>query len=112
MKKKDRILREISRVARQVFGDGSGYVYLYGSQARNEGQPNSDWDLLIITDDNAASADDNDAFRRYAFPFAELGWHLGAQITPIHYSRSQWEAQRNTVFFHNVTAEAIRLCAE
>lgn len=108
MKKKDKILREISRVANEVLGDANGRVYLYGSQARNEAGPRSDWDILIITDDNASATTD-DTFRRYVFPFAEIGWHLDAQITPIHFTRSQWEAQRGTPFFLNVTSEAVRL---
>ncbi|WP_297068087.1 nucleotidyltransferase domain-containing protein [uncultured Duncaniella sp.] len=109
MKKKDKILREISRVARQLFGNGDGYVYLYGSQARNEASSHSDWDLLVITEDQTATASDDDDFLRYAFPFAEIGWHFGAQITPLHFTRSQWEAQKGTAFYHNVQSEAIRL---
>lgn len=109
MKRKDKILNDISRVARRLFGNGNGgYVYLYGSQARADANANSDWDLIIITDDSPVY-DDNEAFIRYAFPFAEIGWHYGAQITPIHFTRSQWDAQRGTAFFINVTSEAIRL---
>ncbi|MCM1143018.1 MAG: nucleotidyltransferase domain-containing protein [Muribaculum sp.] len=107
MQKKDRILSEITRVARQMFsGGGDGRVYLYGSQARNEANKNSDWDLLIIIDDKLSSTDD---FSKFAFPFAEIGWRFGEQITPIHFTKTQWEAQRNTAFFNNVTSEAIRL---
>lgn len=109
MKKKDRIIREISRLAKQMFGNGGGRVYLYGSQARNDAGPQSDWDLLVVTDDPDATANDEDNFMRFAFPFAEIGWHLGAQITPIHFTRSEWEAQQGTSFFINVTSEAIRL---
>lgn len=103
---REKILHAISQLAGQMFGKGGGNVFLYGSQARNDAGPDSDWDLLVIIDDSVADAD---AFNRYAFPFAEIGWHFNAQITPIHYTRSQWEAQRNTLFYHNVSAQAIRL---
>lgn len=109
MKKKDKILREISRVARQILGNNNGRIYLYGSQARGDVNPHSDWDLIIVTNDNLSVANDIDTFRKYAFPFAEIGWHFGAQITPIHFTHSQWEAQRGTPFFINVTSEAIQL---
>lgn len=108
MKKKEEILRELSRIARQMFGNGGGSVYLYGSQARGEATRKSDWDLLVITDD-PLSAVKGDDFLQFSFPFIELGWQYGAQITPIHYSRSQWNAQRDTLFYHNVVADAIRL---
>lgn len=107
MRLKDKIIHEISRVARQLFDNQEGHVYLYGSQARNEATSDSDWDLLVITDDD--SAGQCDYFTRYAFPFAEIGWRFGTQITPIHFTRSEWEAQRNTAFFLNVTSEAIKL---
>lgn len=108
MKKKEKILREISRLAKQMFGNGGGSVYLYGSQARDEATMQSDWDLLVITDDHL-SPHDGDEFMQFSFPFMEMGWKLGAQITPIHYSRSQWDAQRDTLFYHNVITEGIRL---
>jgi predicted nucleotidyltransferase len=108
MSKKKDILNQLSNVARRLFGDGSGSVYLYGSQARNEAKSSSDWDILIITDDNV-TGDDEERFTRFAFPFAEVGWHLGAQITPLLFSRSEWEAQRGSLFFLNVSSDAIRL---
>lgn len=106
MTKKDKILSELKNVAASLFGSGNGHAYLYGSQARGDASKNSDWDIIIITDDNAG---ESDSFERFAFPFAELGWKLGAEIIPIHFTRSQWEAQRNTGFYHNVIADLKQL---
>ncbi len=103
---RDTILNEISKLARKMFSKGNGAVYLYGSRARQDAKPTSDWDILVITDDSMATDDD---FMQFAFPFAEIGWHYGQQITLLHYTRSQWEAERNTVFYHNVNRDAIRL---
>lgn len=106
MTKKDKILSELKRVAANLFGSGNGQAYLYGSQARGDASKNSDWDIIIITDDNAC---ESDTFERFAFPFAELGWKLGAEIIPIHFTRSQWEAQRNTGFYNNVITDLKQL---
>jgi len=103
---RDTIINEISALAGKMFSNGNGEVYLYGSRARQDAAPTSDWDILVITDDSMASDDD---FMQFAFPFAEIGWRHGQQITPLHYTRSQWEAEKNTVFYHNVTHDAIRL---
>ncbi len=100
------IIGEIKRLASRLFGNRSGAVYLYGSRARGEALDDSDWDLLIITDDAISTSDD---FERYAFPFAEIGWRLGEQITPLLYTRSQWEAQRDTAFYRNVVTDRILL---
>lgn len=100
------IIKEISRLAGQMFSTGTGTVYLYGSQARGDSSPRSDWDILIVTDDSIATDDD---FRYFAFPFAEIGWRYGEQITPLHYTKSQWDAEKDTAFYSNVLADAIKL---
>ncbi len=103
---KNVILNEITALARQMFSKGDGAVYLYGSRARQDAEPTSDWDILIITDDSIST---KDGFMQFAFPFAEIGWRYGQQITPLHYTNSQWEAEKNTAFYHNVNRDAIRL---
>ncbi len=100
------IIKEISRLAGQMFSTGTGTVYLYGSQARGDSSPHSDWDILIVTDDSIATDDD---FRYFAFPFAEIGWRYGEQITPLHYTKSQWDAEKDTAFYSSVLADAIKL---
>ncbi len=87
-----------------MFVDQRGSVYLYGSRARGNASENSDWDLLIVTDDSIST---KDSFERFAFPFAEIGWKYGAQITPLLYSKSEWEAESGTSFHQNVESEAI-----
>ncbi len=98
------ILNEIRRLANEMFGDGRAFVYLYGSRAKGNATNDSDWDILIVTDDAISSKDD---FERFAFPFSEIGWKYGEQITPLLYTKSQWEAERGTVFYQNVESEAI-----
>lgn len=106
MKTHDKILLDISRLAHIMFRKNEGRVFLYGSHARGDASENSDWDLLIVTDDSISTDDD---FKKYAFPFAEIGWKHGEQITPLHYTNSQWEMQKSTLFYQNVTKDAIRL---
>lgn len=104
--RRNAIINEISLLARQMFSKESGIVYLYGSQARQDATAKSDWDIIIITDDITPS---NDPFLKYAFPYAEIGWRYGEQITPLHYTKSQWEAEKGSAFYLNVMADAIRL---
>ncbi len=106
MTHQNRIIDEIKRLAHKLFANLPVAVYLYGSRARGDAEMNSDWDILIVTDDSIST---NDAYEKYAYPFTEIGWHLGEQITPILYSRSEWNAERNTAFFLNVNKEAILL---
>lgn len=104
MRRTSLILNEIRRLAHEMFHDRRGFVYLYGSRARGDESADSDWDPLIVTDDSISTDDD---FEKYAFPFAEIGWRFGQQITPLHYTKSRWEAERGTLFHQNVEADAI-----
>lgn len=107
MEKSKIILAEIKKLIHRLSKISPGLaVYLYGSRARGDFSEGSDWDLLILKDDSVSSYDD---FDRLAFPFAEIGWIYGEQITPLLYSKSEWESQRYTSFYHNVKSEGILL---
>lgn len=106
MTRNNRILTELKGLAHQLFTNLQGSVYLYGSRARGEAREDSDWDILIVTDD---SVDKIDAFEKFAYPFTEIGWRLGEQITPLLYSRSEWDAESGTPFYLNVQNDAILL---
>ncbi len=106
MTRHNRILNEIRELAHKIFANLPVSVFLYGSRARGDSGPNSDWDLLIVTDDTMSAID---AFEKFAYPFTEIGWRLGEQITPLLYTKSEWDAERNTAFYINVNNEAILL---
>lgn len=106
MTRQNSILKEIKILANRLFANLPAHVYLYGSRARGDARENSDWDLLIVADDSIFT---NNAFERFAYPFTEIGWRLGEQITPLLYSKSEWNAARNTAFYLNVQNDAILL---
>lgn len=106
MTRHNNILAEIKQLAHQLFANLPASVYLYGSRARGDNTKDSDWDLLIVTDDSLGN---KDAFEKYAYPFTEIGWRMDEQITPLLYTRSEWNAQRDTAFYLNVLNDAILL---
>ena len=106
MERNEDILRQLSAMAHRLFDEGRGEVYLYGSRAKGTATFQSDWDLLIVTDDSLSTSDN---FVKFALPFAEIGWRTGEQVTPLHYTRSQWAAESSTAFYHNVMSTRIRL---
>ncbi|MDE6255304.1 MAG: nucleotidyltransferase domain-containing protein [Muribaculaceae bacterium] len=106
MTKRKEILAALRQCARRMFPNGEGRAFLFGSRATGDDKDSSDWDVLIVTEDRLHTSDD---FSNYAFPYAELGWRFGEQITPIHYTRSEWERESNTAFYQNVINSAILL---
>lgn len=104
MKKND-ILREIKRTAKAVLPKG-GQLILYGSRARNEATKDSDWDLLILLDKSRIEQQD---YQHVLYPIAALSWDLGELISPVMYSKDEWEKISFTPFYKNVEQDGIRL---
>ena len=66
--------------------DPSAAVILYGSRARGDAGPESDYDLLVLTDAEA-TLEREDVFRRKIYPI-ELD--TGAVLTVLLVSRNNW----------------------
>jgi uncharacterized protein len=99
------ILREARRAIRTVLPGAT--VYLYGSGARGAREPDSDLDLLILTE-TGSSRDDE---RAVADAIYELELARGVVISTIHYDRTEWDAPltRATPFRTRVETEAVLL---
>ena len=74
-------------------------VWLYGSRARGDNGPNSDWDLLILLDKDKISHDD---FAKYGFSFIMYGTLHDADVSPQLYTFSDWERCRISPYYQNV----------
>lgn len=103
--KNQQILEYIKSVGQQVLPAG-GQMWLYGSQARGEARPDSDWDLLVLIDKDQLRGSDYDTI---IYPLTELGWDLGATINPILYTKKEWESYHFTPFYHNVQNDKIEI---
>ena len=82
------------------------HALLYGSRARGDARPDSDWDILIILDKEKLLPEDYDTV---SYPLRKLGWEIGEYINPIMYTAKEWEENSFTPFYHNVINDAIPL---
>ena len=82
-------------------------VILFGSQARGDANPDSDWDLLVVLDKKGKHNWDD--FDNYAYPFTEIGWDHGVAINPLLYTQDEWEKRKITPFYKNVENEGIEI---
>jgi len=87
--------------------DRSAEVILYGSRARGDAKPESDYDFVILTD-GEASLKIEDSFRRQLFPI-EL--ETGAVLTVILVSRKDWNSTLYGAmpFYQNVVRDGVSL---
>ena len=101
---KREIIDSIKQVAVSTLPPNSSLL-LYGSRARGDNRPDSDWDLLILLDKPKLVADDYDI----AYPFRELGWDLGEEISPHVYTKKQWREWTFLPYYKNVERDKILL---
>jgi len=87
--------------------DTDAEIYLYGSRARGDNRKNSDWDVLILVDENKITNRIEDRFRDSLYDF-EL--ETGQIISVIIYPKLYWNNKlKHSPLYKNVTHEGIRL---
>ena len=99
------IVEQIKHLGEAIIPQG-GNLLLYGSRARGDHRPDSDWDLLVLVDKDEQQLQD---FDLYAYPFVEMGWQIGEEINPMLYTRKEWEKRHFTPFYHNVETDKVVL---
>lgn len=87
--------------------DPSARIILYGSRARGDAEPESDFDLMIIINDEV-SLEKEDYYRNLLFPI-EL--ESGAVLTVLVVDEKSWNSAlyRTMPFYKNVRQEGKRL---
>jgi len=105
MTRNNNIVEQIKTLGEKVLPKGS-HLLLYGSRARGDNRPDSDWDLLVLINQDRQQLQD---FEQYAYPFVEMGWNNGIEINPMLYTCKEWEHRHFTPFYHNVESDKIIL---
>ena len=105
MTSKIEILQKIRDRIKQT--EPGATVILYGSKARGDDNESSDFDVLILLDKKTISLADK---KRIKYPLYELEFELGKIISPLVFSKTEWETRhRITPFYRNVKKEGIEL---
>jgi len=105
MRKSDKIIGEIVRMANSKYPDSE--IYLYGSQARGDSKKFSDWDLLILLNLNSIPFDIE---TKVMDDFYDLELETGEIISPLIYSKFVWKDKYSkTPLFENIQKEGIRI---
>lgn len=102
----DEVLNAIQQKATSIMPKDAK-VILFGSRARKDAKPDSDWDILVLLNKDKIEEQDHDNF---TYPFWELGWQLNQMIHPIIYSISDWAKRKGSPFYENVETEGVVLC--
>lgn len=87
--------------------DPTAQVILFGSQARGDASEESDWDLLILTNDRYTWRE----WQKIERALIELEWRAGQVIIPIFRRTQEWNAPMHKVmaFHKNVERDGVLL---
>ena len=87
--------------------DPNADVYLFGSRARGDFRDNSDWDILILVNENKVTNDIEDKFREDLY---DIELESGQIISTLIYPKNYWNS--TLVFsplYNNIRSEGIKL---
>jgi len=98
------ILEHIRNLKRQLIPNEK--LILFGSQARGDARPDSDWDLLVLLKKDTKEFSD---YEHYGYPFAKIGIDYGTHISTKIFTENEWEKGQAFPFYKNVMAEGIEI---
>ncbi len=97
------LMGELRAGLQAIYGDRLKGVYLYGSYARGEADPESDLDVLVVLDRIDSYSDEVDRTGELG---AELSLKYSVSISKVYVSEFSW-LHGDTSFLSNVREEAL-----
>lgn len=99
------VIQRIKELGQKILPEGAS-LWLFGSRARGDASPDSDYDLLILLDKDHITRDDHD---NYGFPLRQIGWDISEEINPHIYPKKDWSSWTYSPFYKNVEQDKIVL---
>ena len=97
------IFKNICTLKRQLLPNDR--MILFGSQARGDSRPDSDWDLLLLLNKPKKEESDEDK----AYEFVLMGWDYGTYLSIKLYTENEWEKRKYSPFYENVVNEGVEI---
>lgn len=99
------ILSEIKKTVVSI--DPGAQIFLFGSRARDNFRPDSDWDILILLDKRHVDYQERKKIRNRLY---KIELSVGQPISAFVYSTGEWmNYQQDTPLFESVRIEGIKL---
>ncbi len=98
------VLRRVRQELERLYGDRLAGVLLYGSRARGDARPDSDYDLAVLLHGYEGASDE---YERLLDLQLRLEEELGSHISARPFAPD--EIDRRTAFMRNLRLDAVRL---
>jgi predicted nucleotidyltransferase len=96
------IFDSIVRLKRELIPDER--LILFGSQARGDARPDSDWDLLLLLTGENSNKDLEDTIYRFVL----MGWDYGTYLSIKAYTEKDW-ISHSSMLRYNIEKEGIEI---
>ena len=101
----DVVLKNISNAIHNQ--DSSAQAFLFGSRARGDNKPDSDWDILILINSQTVTSEIEDKFRDVLY---NIELESGQIISAFIYTKSfSQNSLRYSPLYNSVKKEGIKL---
>jgi uncharacterized protein len=97
------LMKELRVGLSRIYGDGLKVIYLYGSYARGEAQPDSDIDVMIVLNNYESYGREID---RTGELVSELSLKYGISISRVMMKEMQWK-NSDTPLLRNIRAHGV-----
>ena len=82
-------------------------VWLFGSRARNDFREDSDWDILVLTDNENVTLKEEE---KYIDHLSNLMVETGQVIQVLVYPKKEWDTKYSVIpLYENIQKEGVKL---
>lgn len=98
----DPIIKQLSEALKKELGKSIKDIILFGSRARGDFYSDSDYDLIVLVDQETKELEDK------IFNLScEIGWKNNVVITVFIHEKSYYERKKYKPFFMNIRKEGV-----
>ena len=98
----------IDRISQSIHtNDPNAEAFLFGSRARGDNRKDSDWDILILIDNNKVTNEIEDSFRDELY---NIELEYGQAISTFIYTKNHWKTTLiYSPLYKNVIKDGVKL---